>query len=76
MLYKTQRAPCISGLQASLTEPSRIPLALIHIIIDKAGVEVANCSNIDTQMPPMLSSHRIGVSLKRCQRGPVTRVKG
>ena len=43
------RAPntCISGLQASLTEPSRIFLALIYIIIDTTGVLVANCSNID-----------------------------
>ena len=43
------RAPytCISGLQASLTEPSRIHLALISIIIDTTGLAVANCSNID-----------------------------
>ena len=43
------RAPytCISGLQASLTEPSRILLALNCIIIDTTGVLVANCSNID-----------------------------
>ena len=45
------RAPytCISWLQVSLTEQSRILLALIHvcIIIDTTGVAVANCSNID-----------------------------
>ena len=38
------RAPytCISGLQASLTEPSRILLALICMIKDMTGVLVAN----------------------------------
>ena len=43
------RAPytCISGLQASLTEPSRILLALICLNIDMTGVLVANCSNIE-----------------------------
>ena len=43
------RAPytCISGLQASLTEGSRILIALICIIIDTTGVLVANCLNID-----------------------------
>ena len=46
MLHNTQRTPNISGLQASLTEPSMIILALIRIIIDKAGGVVANSSNI------------------------------
>ena len=43
------RAPytCISGLHASSTEPFRILLALICIIIDTTGVLVADCSNID-----------------------------
>ena len=48
LYYIRPREPLnISGLQASLTEPSRILLVLICIIIDTTGVVVANCSNID-----------------------------
>ena len=47
MLHKIQRASYISGLHASLTEPSRIGLALNCVTIDTTGVVVANTSNID-----------------------------